>query len=488
MKKILLFILIILLFGLTACKKEEKQYYNDGLLLKSENKLYYSDLKSKMRLIDSNDVNPLNIRHVNNHLFYQTSFGGSVYHVNLKEKDEQAQALPSMYLYYIDNTGNLVTYINDDTIYQIDLSKGLDSKAIISNVRYYFVSSDGKKFLYRTGDEMYILDTSKKNSDPKLVLRQSVRKMYPASDLSFIAFITDDDDLYTYKYGKSAKLVDSNVMDIFVHDEIQKNFLYVVNDDINLTAYLKAYKNGKTITINNNYSMHAFNGICCYYSCDKELYYFDGSKSHLISTKFDKVDKAIWEENLSLVYVNTSGYCNLVYKKNYYSLGEYSNILTYYSENEKYLYYCIPGHNYLLERINLNSLFKRPKMIMNKEQNAGIVTIFVVGNEIFYIDSVSFRLFINGKEVGEINFLEIKECDKKYYYLYNGHLYCINNYKIQDLQGSINDYIIINDKLIVFKNTSDIKKGVCVVKGKSLITIGENVDNYYYINNYFHYW
>ena len=87
MKKILLFILIILLFGLTACKKEEKQYYNDGLLLKSENKLYYSDLKSEMRLIDSNDVNPVNIRHVNNHLFYQASFGGSVYHVNLKEKD-----------------------------------------------------------------------------------------------------------------------------------------------------------------------------------------------------------------------------------------------------------------------------------------------------------------------------------------------------------------------------------------------------------------
>nr|MCR5422877.1 hypothetical protein [Bacilli bacterium] len=68
MKKILLFILIIFLLGLAACKKEEKQYYDDGLILKSENKLYYSDLKSKMRLIDSNDVSPLNIRHVNNHL------------------------------------------------------------------------------------------------------------------------------------------------------------------------------------------------------------------------------------------------------------------------------------------------------------------------------------------------------------------------------------------------------------------------------------
>lgn len=488
MKKILLFILIILLFGLTACKKEEKQYYNDGLLLKSENKLYYSDLKSEMRLIDSNDVNPVNIRHVNNHLFYQASFGGSVYHVNLKEKDEQAQALPSMYLYFVDNTGNLVTYINDDTIYQIDLSKGLDSKEIISNVRYYFVSSDGKKFLYRTGDEMYILDTSKKNSDPKLVLKQSVRKMYSTSDLSFIAFITDDDDLYTYKYGKRAKLVDSNVVHIFVHDEIQENFLYVVNDDINLTDYLKAYKNGKTITINNDYSMHAFNGIRCYYTHNKDLYYFNGSKSHLVSTNFDKVDTAIWEENLSLVYQDTNGYYNLAYKKHNYCFEDYTHTPPMYSENGKYLYLCIPGDNYILKRIDLKSLFKKPKTIMNEPRPSGIVSIFVLGNDIFYRDTVSSRLYINGKEVGQINPVEIIECNKKYYYLYDKHLYCINNYKIQDLQDNIDGYKVVNDKVVVFKNTSDNKEEVCVVNGNSLITIGENVDNYYLINNYYHRW
>ena len=498
MKKIVLFIMIILLFGLAGCKKNNTYNdgiaYNEGLVLKSENKLYYSDLKSKMRLIDSNDANPSGFKFINNHLFYNTT-EGFIYHIDLKSKDNQAQRLmPTTYRYFLDNTGTLVTYLNENTIYQIDLKKSTDPYVIATNITNndtYFVSSDGKKFIYSWASNVYTVDRSKDNSSPQLVL-ESVSEIYPTNDLSYVLLLANNGDLYSYKFGKEAEFIDSGVIRVIIHNEPEKNFLYAVKEETSQTNYyLKAYKNGKIIVITDHYRLDAYNGIKCYYEYNDGLYYFDGSKSHLISKSIESVTKAAWKNTLSITYKNTDGTYYLAINKKTYYLSNNSTVGTLYSDNNRYLFLFMSKDNgkMVIEKIDLKSLLKLPKYYKTNTSYTCVGDVFIRGKDIFYIDTLSRYLYINNKYVGETNSWDIKECNNKYYYLYNKHLYCISNYKVKDIQDSINEFIVVGNKVVVFKNTSDVVKGVCVLKGTSLKTIGENIDNHYLIQDYKHfYW
>ncbi len=498
MKKIVLFIMIILLFSLAGCKKNNTYNdglaYNEGLVFKSENKLYYSDLKSKMRLIDSNDTTPSNINIMNNHLFYNTT-EGFIYHIDLKSKDNQAQRLmTTTYKYFLDNTGALVTYLNENTIYQIDLKKSTDPYVIATNITYndtYFVSSDGKKFIYSWASNVYTLDRSKKDSSPQLVL-ESVSEIYPTNDLSYVLLLTNNGDLYSYKFGKEAKFIDSDVISVIIHNEPEKNFLYAVKDPTSQTnSYLRAYKNGKIIAITDHYRLYSYDGIKCYYEYNEGLYYFDGSKSHVISKSIEGVLNSAWKNALSIIYKNTDGTYYLAINKRTYYLSDNSRVGAFYSESGRYIFLYMPSNNnkLLIEKIDLKSFLKLPKHYRTKTGETLVGSIFVVGDDLFYVDTVSLRLYINNKQVGEVNTWDIKKCNNKYYYLYNKHLYCIINYKVKDIQDSINEFIVVGNRVVVFKNTSDVVKGVCVLKGTSLKTIGENIDNHYLIQNYKHfYW
>ena len=74
--------------------------------------------------------------------------------------------------------------------------------------------------------------------------------------------------------------------------------------------------------------------------------------------------------------------------KHNYCFKDYTHTPPMYTENGKYLYLCIPGDNYVLKRIDLKSLFKKPKTIMNEPRPSGIVSIFVLGLIYVPIDTV----------------------------------------------------------------------------------------------------
>lgn len=115
--------------------------------------------------------------------------------------------------YYINEKGNLVTYVKDGKLYQHNLK---EKTKIASDVSDFSVSEDGKTILYSVYDEddrSYTLYLKKGNKDAEKIVSDVTDICHVSEDLSLVVYLKED-SLYTQKVGKDAAKISGDVSEV----------------------------------------------------------------------------------------------------------------------------------------------------------------------------------------------------------------------------------------------------------------------------------
>ena len=201
--------------------------------------------------------------------------GYSLYYRDVTNKKKEPVKIDSGLeeYYFLNDAGNLITYMKNENLYQHDLT---EKNKIAGDVHDYVVSNDGKTLLYLKdysyddGGQLYL----KKGKDDAAKIASGVSSIrYADDDLSMVLYMKDD-ALYRVENGKDPEKIASDVYGTYSINE-SGSFYYTTREDSYITY-------GSIITNDTSYEMGDFadrtleNPI-------KTLYYFDGKKSVLIT-------------------------------------------------------------------------------------------------------------------------------------------------------------------------------------------------------------
>lgn len=488
MKKVLLFILCLLLVSLTACKQKES-ISAEMLILKSENSYYYYNFNSPPKLIsDQHEITNFRLGADKKTLFFDID--NSLYYVDTSASKVKVNVIGECdYDYYtneksytLSENGRYLTYSLYNALTQYDFKKNT-KRIIASHVINFATTVDGQKFAYLKADGGLYFKNSLK-AQPEL-LEENVNRYMVSEDLNaFLIFCKNDSFntsyslVYFEKGGVKTKVCD-NIYNIYINgDEFcLNNFLFTDGNHV-----LKAFSNGKVKEIGRECSVLCYYQSKCYYKDynKNQLYYFDGNNKHFVDDDITSLElyQSFMNDDVSSIVYKTSNGIFLTKSKKVYEFDEtVDKDSIIYTANGKYIYYIAR------ESVDNSKVIKRKvgqgSTILAEGDNYNSLSLF--DTDYFYhsLKGLYKNKELVDEELKVNDYRVIMKYKKDYIYVRSTAIYIlIKNNSPQNLADTT-EFKIAGNKLVVFPKKQDHKYDAYYYNGKELIEIAKDIDAYY---------
>ncbi|MBO7080229.1 MAG: hypothetical protein J6W64_10635, partial [Bacilli bacterium] len=217
----------------------------------------------------------------------------------------------------------------------------------------------------------------------------------------------------------------------------------------------------------------------CYYTNDKNLYYFDGQQKHLIQNNFgvlNKIGLFMGEDVSSIAYQSEGKLCITKNSKVYtYNIHNIKSDVRYSSDG-KYAYYIdeIDENHDKVVKVRVGS--KKASVLADSLKYDNLK---IVGDSVFY--SSENKLYMGKSFIDEIPnvvFSGLAKYKGNYLYKKNKDLYLIKGKNTIKITDNVHYYIVINDNLIILKQDANNKYEAYYYSKGDVNLIGKNIDHY----------
>ena len=476
MKKVLLFILLIMLMALSACGKKDNKT-DEIMLFQVGSSVYYSDLKSPMKLIsDQHQMSKFKFGEDERTLFFEID--RSLYCIDTKADKVKVNVIGEYDGdYTLSKNGNLLTYYSSGVLYQINYKKS-SKKIIASRVAYYAISENCKQFAYvkASFDEnniyynLYFKRSAK--AQPEL-LEENALAFCASSDLNAYLIFKEDGSLIYLERGKNHIKVASDMPNIYHKDEFCLNDFIFQEEGI-----LKAFSNSKITDLGESGVIDYYQSRC-YFINDDKLYYFDGNKKYLVDNEANNLvtrHTYLSEDISSIVYSTENGIFVTKGEKAYKLDAKVISNTIFYSNNGKYIYYIdktdTENNAVIKRRVGKNGT----SIIASGKKYDGI---WVVDDACFY--NCGDEMYKDKKLIDTNvipNEASIIKYKNNYFYIKDNDLYIIWKGKSQKVLSNVGRCIIAGSKLIIFQKNDNEKYDVYYYNNSSLVSLGNDIETY----------